>query len=383
MSATNLKGVGIEFHILQSFPVTCLNRDDVGAPKSALVGGVPRARVSSQCWKRQVRLALHDLGLSTGIRTKRVADMVADACLRLGASADQARACGDAIGAALTDDTLFFIASQEVERLAAYAAEKGFVLPLEQGKSKKGGKGKKADENAGGKAELPEKEKAQLRKCLSFAKSAADGLDIALFGRMVAQEPALNVQAAAAFAHALSTHKVVNEVEFFTALDDYVRLVKSDDVARASSHMGTLEYNAATYYRYISLDLGQLWDNLGGDDIPAAVDAFVKALYLAVPAARQSTQSGACPWDYARILVRRGQRMQLSFEKPVRSDADGGWLAPSVKALDEGLARQERLAGSLYGKLADITYGGENAVSIDEVREALRATVTELAESAQ
>lgn len=383
MSATNLKGVGIEFHILQSFPVTCLNRDDVGAPKSALVGGVPRARVSSQCWKRQVRLALHDLGLSTGIRTKRVADMVADACLRLGASADQARACGDAIGASLTDDTLFFIASQEVERLAAYAAEKGFVLPLEQGKSKKGGKGKKADENAGGKAELPEKEKAQLRKCLSFAKSAADGLDIALFGRMVAQEPALNVQAAAAFAHALSTHKVVNEVEFFTALDDYVRLVKSDDVARASSHMGTLEYNAATYYRYISLDLGQLWDNLGGDDIPAAVDAFVKALYLAVPAARQSTQSGACPWDYARILVRRGQRMQLSFEKPVRSDADGGWLAPSVKALDEGLARQERLAGSLYGNLADITYGGENAVSIDEVREALRATVTELAESAQ
>lgn len=384
MSATNLKGVGIEFHILQSFPVTCLNRDDVGAPKSALVGGVPRARVSSQCWKRQVRLALHDLGLSTGIRTKRVADMIADACLRLGASAEQARACGDAIGAALTDDTLFFIASQEVERLAAYAAESGFVLPLEQGKGKKGGKGKKADENAGGKAELPEKEKAKIKKCLSFAKSAADGLDIALFGRMVAQEPALNVQAAAAFAHALSTHKVVNEVEFFTALDDYARLTGNDDASvPGSSHMGTLEYNAATYYRYISLDLGQLWDNLGGDDIPVAVDAFVKALYLAVPAARQSTQSGACPWDYARILVRRGQRMQLSFEKPVRSDVGGGWLAPSVKALDEGLARQEQLAGSLYGKLADITYGGENAVSIDDVREALRATVTELAESAQ
>ncbi len=385
MSATNLKGVGIEFHILQSFPVTCLNRDDVGAPKSALVGGVPRARVSSQCWKRQVRLALHDLGLSTGIRTKRVADMVADACLRLGASAEQARTCGDAIGAALTDDTLFFIASQEVERLAAYAAEKGFVLPLEQ-EDKKSKKGKKADENAPAKMALPKSEKAQLRKCLSFAKSAADGLDIALFGRMVAQDTALNVQAAAAFAHALSTHRVVNEVEFFTALDDYVRLVKSDDTddtVPGSSHMGTLEYNAATYYRYISLDLGQLWDNLGGDDIPAAVDAFVKALYLAVPAARQSTQSGACPWDYARILVRRGQRMQLSFEKPVRSDADGGWLAPSVKALDEGLARQERLAGSLYGKIADVTYGGENAVSIDEVREALRATVTELAESAQ
>ncbi|MDM8216684.1 type I-E CRISPR-associated protein Cas7/Cse4/CasC [Desulfovibrio piger] len=381
MSATNLKGVGIEFHILQSFPVTCLNRDDVGAPKSALVGGVPRARVSSQCWKRQVRLALHDLGLSTGIRTKRVADMIADACRRLGASEEQARACGDAIGAALTDDTLFFIAPQEVERLAAYAAETGFVLPLEQAEGKKG---KKADENAAGKTALPKSEKAKIKKCLSFAKSAADGLDIALFGRMVAQEPALNVQAAAAFAHALSTHKVVNEVEFFTALDDYARLSGTDEASvPGSSHMGTLEYNAATYYRYISLDLGQLWENLGGDDIPAAVDAFVKALYLAVPAARQSTQSGACPWDYARILVRRGQRMQLSFEKPVQSRNDSGWLAPSVKALDDGLARQEQLAGSLYGKIADIAYGGAEAVSIDAVREALRVAVTELAESAQ
>lgn len=380
MSATKLKGVGIEFHILQSFPVTCLNRDDVGAPKSALVGGVPRARVSSQCWKRQVRLALHDLGLSTGIRTKRVADMIADACRRLGAPDDRALACGEAIGAALTDDTLFFIAPQEVERLAAYAAETDFVLPVEQAEGKKG---KKADESAAGKLTLPKSEKAKVKKCLSFARSAADGLDIALFGRMVAQEPALNVQAAVAFAHALSTHRVVNEVEFFTALDDYARLVNGDEErVSGSSHMGTLEYNAATYYRYIALDLGQLWDNLGGDDLPAAVESFVKALYLAIPAARQSTQSGACPWDYARILVRRGQRMQLSFEKPVRSDVGGGWLEPSVKALCEGLARQEQLAGSLYGKIAEITYGGEDAVSIDAVCRALRATVTELAESA-
>ena len=62
----------IEFHILQSFPVTCLNRDDVGAPKSAVVGGTPRARVSSQCWKRQIRLAMQDFGIKLGILTKKV-----------------------------------------------------------------------------------------------------------------------------------------------------------------------------------------------------------------------------------------------------------------------------------------------------------------------
>ena len=80
----------IEFHILQSFPVTCLNRDDVGAPKSAIVGGVPRARVSSQCWKRQVRLSLHDLGVNLGIRTKQLGVLISQACERLGAESEKA-----------------------------------------------------------------------------------------------------------------------------------------------------------------------------------------------------------------------------------------------------------------------------------------------------
>ena len=88
----SLTGTRIEFHILQSFPVTCLNRDDVGAPKSALIGGVSRARVSSQCWKRQVRLSLRDLGVRIGIRTKHVAELIAKACLSRGASEEQAEA---------------------------------------------------------------------------------------------------------------------------------------------------------------------------------------------------------------------------------------------------------------------------------------------------
>ena len=379
MKNNPLKGLGIEFHILQSFPVTCLNRDDVGAPKSALVGGVPRARVSSQCWKRQIRLALHDLGLSTGIRTKHLAEMISAACRDLGAPAEKADICGSGIAAALSDDTLFFISPEEVTRLAQYAAETDFVLPGE----KKAGKKKKSAEAAEEVLVLDKSEKAKIRKCLSFAKSAADGLDIALFGRMVAQDASLNVQAASSFAHALSTHRVANEVEFFTALDDYSRLVQeSGEHTPGSGHMGTLEYNSATYYRYISLDLGQLWENLGGNDIASAVDAFVRALYVAVPSARQSTQSGACPWDYARILVRRGQRMQLSFEKPVQHAAGGGWLDNSIKALNEGLALQEKLAGSLYGKITEATYGLPEGGGIDAVRTLLTRTVEQLAESA-
>jgi CRISPR system Cascade subunit CasC len=113
----------IEYHILQSFPVTCLNRDDVGAPKSAIVGGVPRARVSSQCWKRQVRLAMRDFGVKLGVRTKKAEEIFTRACLEAGADEEQAAACGEKIATQLTDDTLLFVSDTEAAAFEAYAAE--------------------------------------------------------------------------------------------------------------------------------------------------------------------------------------------------------------------------------------------------------------------
>lgn len=330
----------VEFHILQSFPVTCLNRDDVGAPKSAIVGGVSRARVSSQCWKRQVRMALHDLGVNLGIRTKRLASLIAENCCAKGASQELAEKCGTVLGAMLSKDTLYFITPAEVSALGDYASERAFTF---------------ADS-------LTKTEITEVTKRLKKLKTAADGLDIALFGRMAAQTPDLNIQAATSFAHAISTHKVSNEVEFFTALDD----LQSEP---GSAHMGSLEYNSATYYRYVSVNLGQLWESLGGDGMDNALEAFAKALYVAVPAARQTTQAGACPWEYARVLVRRGQCLQAPFDKAVRPK--DGYLAPSIEALNEFLHRQEKLSGSLFGKLHDFTFGENLDFSIDDLAAAL------------
>ena len=42
----------VDVHVLQTVPPSNLNRDDTGSPKSATFGGVRRARVSSQAWKR-------------------------------------------------------------------------------------------------------------------------------------------------------------------------------------------------------------------------------------------------------------------------------------------------------------------------------------------
>lgn len=332
----------IEYHILQSFPVTCLNRDDVGAPKTAIVGGVTRARVSSQCWKRQVRLAMQDFGIKLGIRTKKAESLFIQACLEIGASEAQAAACGKKMADQLSDDTLLFISDTEAAAFAAYAQEQAF------------------DD-----AKLKDKELAKVAK--KALTPAVDALDIALFGRMVAKAADMNVEAAASFAHAISTHKVSNEVEFFTALDDLQE-------EPGSAHMGSLEFNSATYYRYISLDLGQLAQTMGEDDLKKAVAAFTQALFVAVPNARQTTQSGASPWEFARVLVRKGQRLQVPFETPVKA-RDGGYQQPSIEALKTYLDKKEKLAGSLFGKQGAYDWGEDEDFSIDDLIAALQTHV--------
>jgi len=339
------KNLRIEFHILQSFPVTCLNRDDVGAPKTAVIGGSTRARVSSQCWKRQVRLSLHDFGITLAVRTKKVDEMVAEEVVALGIPQDRALAVSTIIAEALSKDTLHFFTVTEARAFAKYAQEKG------------------CDPKA-----IDPKEIHKIAK--KVFNPAIDGIDIALFGRMVAQATELNVQGAASFSHAISTHKVTNEVEFFTALDD-----RQDEPG--SAHMGSLEFNSATYYRYVRLDLGQLSQTLGDDGLLESLEAFVKALYVAVPSARQATQAGASPWEFAKVLVRRGQALQVPFETAIRAE-DGGYLQPSIEYLKTYLAKKERLAGSLYGKVAEFTYGDDEDFSIDDLVGSLKATVAKV-----
>ncbi|MBF9014138.1 MULTISPECIES: type I-E CRISPR-associated protein Cas7/Cse4/CasC [unclassified Oceanispirochaeta] len=338
MEKSNYRGLKVEFHILQSFPVTCLNRDDVGSPKTAVVGGVTRARVSSQSWKRQIRLSMKDFGINIATRTKHIAQKIEKECLLLGATEEQAKVCSEIISNALSKDTLHFFSDTESKALALLAKDKEYTLT--------------------------EKDKDIIKTHKKAFNPGLDGLDIALFGRMVAQAAELNVEAAASFSHAISTHKVSNEVEFFTALDDYPI---SEELETGSSHMGSLEFNSATYYRYIGLDLGQLVDTLGDDEeLEKALTAFIKALYVAVPGARQTTQAGYNPWDYARVNIRRGQGIQASFDKPVRSSGKG-YLEPSIEALNDYLDKKEKLSGSLFNKINGFAWGQDDNFSIDHL----------------
>ena len=346
-------GVRIEFHILQSFPVSCLNRDDLGSPKSALIGGVPRARVSSQCWKRAVRMQMRELGVAIANRTKYIVKTIADSCLARGASPEQAQQCGEWTAASFTksvkngvSDTLFFMSDSEAQGIAEAFAEKGF-------------------------AEIEAKELQKI--CKRAINPAHDGLDIALFGRMVANAADMNVEAAASFAHAISTHRVDSEIDFFTAVDD----LREEDQS-GSAHMGSLEFNSATYYRYISLDLGQLARTLRTEEIFPAVESFTKALFLAVPAARQATMAAMEPWDYAIVTLRRGQGMQLSFNTAVRASAkEPDIVANSILALKERFAAAERMYGSLFGLQKKLEIGLENG-SVDELIAGLQSAIAAL-----
>lgn len=339
------KGTYVEYHIVQSFPVTCLNRDDVGSPKTAVVGGTTRARVSSQCWKRAVRMQMHELGAKLGIRTKDIQKLLEKECVTLGADETAASECAKQISEALSKDTLFFFSENEAKVFAEYAKENDFNL-----------KDKKVASDIG-------------KIAAKTINKAHDCLDIALFGRMVANAANMNIEAAASFAHAISTHRISNEVDFFTALDDF----KEEEDKQGAGHMGSLEFNSATYYRYISLNLGVLSENLGGsEDLKDAVATFTKALYLAVPNARQATQSGASPWEYAKILVRKGQRMQVPFDNAVRHE--NGYAEPSIKAMNEYITKKEKEAASLYGKKAEFTIG-DGSLDIDRLINGIKEAI--------
>ena len=283
-----------------------------------------------------------ELGVKLGTRTKKVAELISEACTQAGADESAALVCGEKIAKFFSDDTLLFISKSEADAFAEHARENEFDAE-----------------------KLKEKPLTKVAK--KATNKAIDALDIALFGRMVAKATDLNVEAATSFSHAISTHKVSNEVEFFTALDDM-----QDEPG--SAHMGSLEFNSATYYRYISLDLGQLSETLDKDELKKAVSVFTKALYLAIPSARQTTQSGASPWEFAKVLVRKGQRLQVPFEAPVRARQDG-YLTPSIESLKAYLNKKEKLSGSLFGKVGDYEWGEDENYSLDHLIESLQSHV--------
>lgn len=341
----------IELHILQSFPVTCLNRDDVGAPKSALFGGVERARVSSQCWKRAAReLAQENQpDVFAGKRTKFVIGQLAKIFATKENKGEEraqklAVITANAIGKidsaeAGTVKTLLFFSPGEL----AEVADKVLAMGIPDDELEEAVKAV-SDADSGSKKKG--KNALDLSKAVKgLGAKTKDAADIALFGRMVADDHTLTVEGSALFSHALSTHAVASELDFFSAVDD----LKKDADDAGAGHIGTIEFNSACYYRYVGVNVDLLKKNLGDvfgpDEVKTVLSAFIKAAILSVPSARKNSMFGHTPPAYVLGLRRSGQPLSLAnaFESPV--GCRNGYVEPSIEALKKYWAATKQTFG--------------------------------------
>ncbi len=384
----------IELHILQSFPVTCLNRDDVGAPKSAFFGGVQRARVSSQSWKRAIRAMARESqpGVFAGTRTRYVITDLKQRFLRAGQAEPEAKALAAATADALGKldsvergnvKTLLYFSPMEMDNVVCAVLASGIALPLAKSlqaatelEGARDAEDKKTSEKSKKTFEDAQGEIAKLckRAAKKLGASVKDAADIALFGRMVADDHTLSVEGAGLFSHALSTHQATNEVEFFSAVDDTPNV---EEEGAGAGHIGTLEFNSACYYRYVGVNLDLLRDadhlgEFGEDQLRGVLETFVRSSLLAVPGARKNSMFGFNPPAYALGLRRRGQPLSLvnAFERPVRPKGEG-YCKPSIEALEHHLSE---LRGA-YGLSPDIEVRVP-ATTIDEFIERLVGTET-------
>ncbi len=341
----------VELHILQNFAPANLNRDDTGSPKDCEFGGFRRARISSQCLKRAIRtqFAVAKLVEPTllATRTKRLIEEIARKMGKEGDPQAQkvAKSALECAGLGVKDDGkteyLLFLADPEVARLAELCATHWDALVAAAGDGKGGKKGGKKDDKKDDKKNIP----ADLQGALDRVLGGAKAVDLALFGRMLADLPEKNVDAACQVAHALSTNKVSMEFDFYTAVDD----LKPEDTAGADM-LGTVEFNSACFYRYANVDTDQLLQNLQGDVELAqqAVVAFLRASVDAIPTGKQHSMAAQNPPSLVFAVARDRGLWSLAnaFVKPVRPDGQSDLVERSIEALDRYWGQLTRMYGT-------------------------------------
>lgn len=306
----------IEVHMLKNYPPVNLNRDDSGAPKTCFFGGVQRGRISSQCLKRSWRISetFKDLG-SCGIRTRNMPQLVGDRLAELGVAQEFVNeAIQKLTGIANKDGTvnkkgnittqIVIYSEKEIERIAqavkATIEEDGDIKTFTKRSAK---------------------EFEKLRSCAVDKPISAD---IALFGRMVTSPYLADVDAAMQVAHAISTHAVNRESDYFTAVDDLIS--QSDDDSGAGM-IGDVDYNSCCYYEYVSVDTDILRENLKNSDnceqlVQKLIPVLIKTMAFTNPSGKQNTFAGQVFPDMVMVECKK-DKIPLSyvnaFETPVRA----------------------------------------------------------------
>lgn len=327
----------LQFHLLTPYPPSNPNRDDQGRPKQAMVGGQPRLRLSSQSIKRAVRATAwfqQDLAGHVGTRTKRIAEEIEKHLIGQGVEPGASRT------AASTVARLFSKLEAEKAAKPALTTTLAFVSPQEW---------EAAHELA---ARLAGGEKIDERDLKKLVLRRADGaVDIAMFGRMLADDPDFNREAAVQVAHAITTHRALVEDDWYSAVDD----LKTREEDAGAGHLGETGFGSGIYYLYACVNVDLLIGNLGGDRPLAArgIEALAWALATATPRGKQNSFAHHPRAHYIRAERGSAQPRDLSgaFFRPVDLRANDGVRA-SILALEDMAARLDHAYGPAWDAVA-------------------------------
>ncbi len=316
----------LDIHAIQAVPPANINRDDTGSPKTAQFGGVTRARVSSQCWKRAIRnyfkeySSINNVGMRTNELVSYIANLITkqDSTIKEDDASKLAEETIKKAGISTTgrksnpDHKIikapFFISCKEAEAFAAACIAK-------------------------------ETKKETLQNILKDDIS----IDIALFGRMLADDPSLAVDAAAQVAHAISTHAIEDEFDFYTAVDEAL-----PEGQMGASMMDTIEYNSSTLYRYANIGLHNLYGQFLHDkhdkkDVIDTAKLFVDAFIKSMPTGKINSFAYQTLPQAIIVSLRddRPVNMITAFEKPIKSE--NGYTDPSIKKLFEEYGKYDKI----------------------------------------
>lgn len=353
----------VDIYAIQNVPPCDINRDDTGTPKTAIYGGYLRSRVSSQAWKHAMReeFSKHVDGSQLGVRSKHAVALIADEIANqrpelaelaetmasnvlkiTGVKTEESRRKGQDQGTTVTQ-YLIFIARSEISKLASIAIDA---------------------HDRGEDLAKPDKD---LKKKVSNAFHGVQALDIALFGRMLADAPDLNTDASAQVAHAISVDKISQEFDYFTAVDD----IAAEDNAGAAM-LDTIGFNSSTLYRYATVNLDSLEQQLGGAKAAsAAIRAFVDVFSTSMPSGKQNTFANRTLPSAVMVALRKDQPINgvSAFEDPITAK-EGTSISRQA---------EDRLAKTL--KNISATYGDAPAAAwwtaVDGGTEALQNFGTE------
>lgn len=307
----------MDIYAVQNVPPSNINRDETGNPKTAQYGGVLRSRVSSQAWKRAMRETFKSLldKKQLGVRTKNAVELIVKAMVdQRPESEDQAESyaslvlqatgvkvvastrAGAASGKPVTQ-YLIFIGNTEIGRLANIALEW-----MDQGKDP---------------AKAPD---SAMKKEVSGVFHGEQAVDIALFGRMLADAPDLNTDASAQVAHAISVDAIKPEYDYFTAADDFT---EADNAGAAM--IDSVGFNSSTLYRYATVNLDALQEQIGNAEATARVaSVFVEAFIRSMPTGKQNSYANRTLPETCIVAFRDSQPINAveAFERPVAAEHD-------------------------------------------------------------